>query len=84
MFEAKLETMQSSPDSARLMSRERTDIRQQIDKLNAEIIQFENNLGFFARSKGADALRKEVETKIKANQDKIQALRNRLKLIPYE
>jgi predicted DNA-binding protein YlxM (UPF0122 family) len=66
------------------MSRERTDIRQQIDKLNAEIIQFENNLGFFARSKGADALRKEVETKIKANQDKIQALRNRLKLIPYE
>ncbi|TNF49466.1 MAG: DUF349 domain-containing protein [Bacteroidetes bacterium] len=84
MFEAKLETMQSSPDSARLMSRERADIRQQIDKLNAEIIQFENNLGFFARSKGADALRKEVETKIKANQDKIQALRNRLKLIPYE
>lgn len=84
MFEAKLETMQSSPDSARLMSRERADIRQQIDKLNAEIIQFENNLGFFARSKGADALRKEVETKIKANKDKIQALKNRLKLIPYE
>ena len=84
MFEAKLETMQSSPDSVRLMSRERAEIKQQIDKLNAEIIQFENNLGFFARSKGADALRKEVETKIKANQDKIQALRNRLKLIPYE
>lgn len=84
MFEAKLETMQSSPDSARLMSRERADIKQQIDKLNAEIIQFENNLGFFARSKGADALRKEVEIKIEANQNRIQALRNRLKLIPYE
>ncbi len=84
MFEAKLETMQSSPDSVRLMSRERAEIKQQIDKLNAEIIQFENNLGFFARSKGADALRKEVETKIEANKNRIQALRNRLKLIPYE
>jgi hypothetical protein len=84
MFETKLETLQASPDSSSLLSRERADIRQQIDKLNAEIIQFENNLGFFAKSKGADALKKEVESKINATREKIQSLKNRLKLIPHE
>ena len=44
----------------------------------------ENNLGFFARSKGADKLRKEVEGKVQVLQTKIDCLKKKLKLIPHE
>ena len=84
MFEARLETLKGSPEAQKLLSRERSDIRQQIDKLKAEILQFENNLGFFARSKGADALRKEVESKINAAKNKIESLKLKMKQIPNE
>jgi hypothetical protein len=84
MFQARLETIQGSPEAGRLLSKERSDIRQQIEKLKAEILQLDNNLGFFARSKGADALRKEVETKINAVQNRIEGLKLKLKQIPNE
>jgi hypothetical protein len=84
MFQARIETLQGSPDASRLLAREKGEIRQQIDKLKSEIIQMENNLGFFARSKGADALRKEVEGKINAANVRIESLKQRLKQIPNE
>jgi hypothetical protein len=48
------------------------------------MLQYENNLGFFARSKGADALRKEVEQKIQHAQRSIDGLIRKLKMIPNE
>jgi hypothetical protein len=48
------------------------------------MLQYENNLGFFAKSKGADLLRKEVEGKINASKAKIDALIRKLKMIPNE
>lgn len=84
LFEARLETLAGSPDAARAFSREKAEIRQQIDTLKSDILQLENNLGFFARSKGADELRKEVEGKINASKNKIEALIRKLKMIPNE
>ena len=55
-----------------------------MDALGKEIIQMENNLGFFARSKGADQLRNEVEGKVQVLQTKIDGLKKKLKLIPHE
>jgi hypothetical protein len=52
--------------------------------MNAEIIQMETNLSFFARSKGADSLRKEVDQKIVGIQQKIDGLKRKLKAIPSE
>ena len=84
LFEARIETLAGSPDAARAFAREKFEIRQQIENLKSDILQLENNLGFFARSKGADALRKEVETKINASKSKIEALIKKLKMIPNE
>jgi len=84
LFEAKLATLASSPDSAKVYQREKSDLRHQIDKLNQDIIQYENNLGFFAKSKGADALRKEVDHKIQQANQRIALLKRKLKLIPNE
>jgi hypothetical protein len=83
-FQAKLESLLASPDKQKLLQAEKQDIRKQIDALQKEINTLENNLGFFARSKGADQLRQEVNKKISLAQEKIQGLKARLKLIPNE
>lgn len=76
--------MNASPDKTKLYQKERSDIKRQMDALQQEALQYETNLGFFARSKGADALKLEVEAKIEKIKLEILQLRGKLKLIPNE
>lgn len=84
MFQAKIDALKASPNAGRALQNEKFELRKQIDKHNKEISQLENNLGFFANSKGADKLKQEVEKKIDAERKKIEALKTRIKLIPNE
>lgn len=84
LFEAKLDALKASPSSSRSFADLKADLRKEIDAHNKEIIQLENNLGFFANSKGADALKKDVERKVQAAREKIQELRSKIKMIPNE
>lgn len=81
MFQAKMDTMKASPNADKAMAREKADLNEKMNKLKADILQYENNLGFFAKSKGADALRKEVENKIAAAHRKIEDIKNKIKLL---
>lgn len=81
LFQARLDTMKADPNSERALAREKYDLHDKINKLKADILQFENNLGFFAKSKGADLLKKEVEGKIAAAQRKIEELKAKIKMI---
>ena len=83
-FQARIDTLSSSPEASRLFAKEKAEIRQQIEQLKGDILQYENNLGFFAKSKGADALRKDVEEKINHSKNKIDSLIRKLKMIPNE
>ena len=84
LFQAKIETLQASPNASRLLKDVKFDIRKEIDKHNKEITQLENNLGFFANSKGADSLKKDVEKKVNRAKDKIEELKAKLKMVPNE
>ena len=84
MFEARIKTLQGSGNAAELFEKEKQLIRAEIGTVQQEIIQFENNLGFFANSKGANALKDQVENNIKAEQDRLLALKAKLKMIPNE
>ncbi len=84
MFQAKIETLKASPNASRLLSDLKFDLRKEIDKQKKEIVQLENNLGFFANSKGADALKKDVEKKVKRAQDEIEMIKKKIKMIPNE
>lgn len=84
MFQAKLDTILSAPNADRQLYALKTDIRKEIDREKKEINLLENNLGFFANSKGADSLKKDVEKKINRSKDKIEALKRKLKSIPNE
>ncbi|MFM7724304.1 MAG: DUF349 domain-containing protein [Bacteroidota bacterium] len=83
-FKAKVDEIVSSPDKARLLQKERADLRKNIERLEQEINRMETNLAFFARSKGADALRSEVSGKVKVIQDQITVFKQKLKLLPNE
>jgi hypothetical protein len=84
LFQAKIDALKASPNADRALQNEKFELRKQIDKHKKEITQLENNLGFFANSKGADKLKQEVEKKIDAERKKIEALKTRIKLIPNE
>jgi hypothetical protein len=84
LFKARFDTLSSGSNRADFIQKERSAVKKQIDQLNAEAIQMETNLSFFSRSKGADNLRKEVDQKITAIQQKIEGLKRKLKAIPSE
>lgn len=79
MFQARLDTLKGSPNADRMLAKERADLFDKMHKLKSDILQYENNLGFFANSKGADALKKEVENKIQAAQRKIEEIKEKIK-----
>lgn len=84
MFQARLDTLAASPNASKLFDKEKQDLRNKINEIKSEITQYENNLGFFANSKGANALKEEVERKITASQNRIESLKRKLKQIPNE
>ena len=84
MFQAKLETLKSSPNASALLEKEKQFIRKKIDEVKQAIIQYENNLGFFSQSKGANALKDEVTKKIAREKEYLVELKQKLKAIPNE
>lgn len=80
-FEQKLEDIKENDKNDYLIRKEQDNIRNKISKLNNEAIQLENNIGFFANSKGAEKLKHEVERKIDKVKDEIDVLKERLSLL---
>lgn len=66
---------------SKAIEREERQLRDKIGKLKATIIQYENNLGFFANSKGANKLKEEVEAKIEHSKEQIERVKQQLKLL---
>lgn len=84
MFQARLSTIKGSSDSADLFRKEKENIRKEIQAVKQEILQFENNLGFFSSSKGVNPFKDQVEKNILAEKEKLNALMAKLKMIPNE
>ena len=84
LFEAKLESLKASGNAERLFQQEKEKIRNKINDIVKEVANYENNLGFFANSKGAEALLKGVNGNIEKGKNEIDKLKRRLKLFPKE
>lgn len=84
MFEARINTLKGSGNSSALLSKEKEAIRKEMSTVNQQIMQFENNLGFFANSKGTNPLKEQAEKNLIAEQEKLKALKAKLKMIPNE
>src|SRR3989338_8612326 len=81
LFQARVDTLKANPNADKMLARERADLFDKMHQLKADILQYENNLGFFARSKGAsaDALRKEVDQKMEAAKRRIEEIQRKIK-----
>lgn len=75
------EMLVQKPNSFGLLKDEERKLTGRIRTLSKEIKTFENNLGFFANSKGADTLKKQFEVKIAKTQEQIQKLEAELKML---
>ena len=84
LLEAKIESIKASKDPARLFREEKDKIRRKINELTKEIINYENNLGFFSNSKGAEKLLKGVNDNIEKGKAEIEKLKKTLGLFPKE
>ena len=60
------------------------DLRRQIEIIQQDVTQYENNLGFFKNSKGANSMKDEVEKKIESSKRKIEEIKRKIKMIPSE
>jgi archaellum component FlaC len=83
-FQARLDTFQGSPNASKLLDKEKMDLRRQIELIKQDVTQYENNLGFFKNSKGANAMKEEVEKKIAQSKRKIEEITRKIKMIPSE
>jgi predicted nucleic acid-binding Zn-ribbon protein len=77
----KVEIYQKFDDGGASLLKEREKIKNRITTLQKDISQYENNLSFFGNSKGADALMKDVYSKMDLLNNKITDLKEKLNLI---
>lgn len=62
------------------VKREKFALKDKLDKLFAQVKQYENNMGFFT-GKGAEAMKKEIEKKIKSTEREIDDLKKKMALL---
>lgn len=79
-FRNRIDSIKGAANSESQMKRERNFMREKIEKLKHQITQYENNMGIFT-GKGAEALRKDIEKKIKATEREIEEIKKKMELL---
>ena len=80
-YRSKVDSARSDPRAARKVRNEREKFFSKIKQLESDIVLWENNIGFFAKSANADAMIREVEEKIAEARRNIKTLEEKVKLI---
>jgi uncharacterized coiled-coil DUF342 family protein len=65
------------------MRREKSVLREKVDRLRQDIKQYENNMGIFT-GKGAESFKKEIEKKIKGAQREIAEILEKISMLDKE
>ena len=81
LFRQQLEQMKGAPDAAQRFAKREQDLRRVITEQENEIATLKTNLGFFARSKNADALRAEYEGRIQEAESRVEHAKQQLKTL---
>jgi hypothetical protein len=80
-YKTKLENLKSNPKASRKLRNERDKFVNRIKQLEGDIVLWENNIGFFAKSSNADTMIREVEEKIENAKNTIKTLEEKVKMI---
>ena len=80
-YRSKLDNLKTNPMASRKIRNERDKFVAKIKQLESDIVLWENNIGFFAKSKNAETMIKEVEDKIENAKKMISTLEEKIKMI---
>ena len=80
-YRTKLDSLKANPKASRKVHNERDKFFTKIKQLESDIVLWENNIGFFAKSTKADSMIKEVEEKIDSAKKLIKTLEEKVKMI---
>ena len=80
-YRSKVDSARSNPRTARKVRNEREKFFSRIKQLESDIVLWENNIGFFAKSANADTMIREVREKIEDARRNIKILEEKVKLI---
>lgn len=80
-YRTRYENVKDQPDASRIINRERSGLQTKIDSLKEEILLWENNIGFFAKSKQANLLKAEFEGKIARAKEELAGLEAKAKIL---
>jgi hypothetical protein len=80
-YRSKVDSARSNPRAARKVRNEREKFYSKIKQLESDIVLWENNIGFFAKSANADNMIREVEEKIAEARKNIKLLEEKVRLI---
>jgi archaellum component FlaC len=80
-YRSKVDSARSNPRAASKVRSEREKFYSRIKQLESDIVLWENNIGFFAKSAKADTMIREVEEKIAEARRNIKLLEEKVKLI---
>jgi hypothetical protein len=80
-YKTKLDNLKANPKASRKVRNERDKFFIKIKQLESDIVLWENNIGFFAKSKNADTMIKEVEEKIDSAKKLIKTLEEKVRMI---
>jgi len=80
-YRTKLDNLKANPKASRKVRNERDKFFTKIKQLESDIVLWENNIGFFAKSTNADTMIREVEEKIESAKKMIKTLEEKVKLI---
>jgi len=80
-YRTKLDSMKTNPKASRKVRNERDKFFTKIKQLESDIVLWENNIGFFAKSANADTMIREVREKIDSAKKMIKTLEEKVRMI---
>jgi Domain of Unknown Function (DUF349) len=80
-FRTKLENILDKPNSGQRIRQEREKYVSRLKQMESDIVLWENNIGFFAKSKNAESMIREVELKIEEAKKTIVLLSKKITMI---
>jgi hypothetical protein len=80
-FRSKIDSIQGNPRGENKIRFERDKLFNQLKQLEGDITLWENNIGFFAKSKNAEQLIKDVERKVEKAKAEMKVLEEKIRMI---
>lgn len=80
-YKTKLDNLKANPKASRKVRNERDKFFTKIKQLENDIVLWENNIGFFAKSPNAETMIREVQDKIENAKKMIKTLEEKVKMI---